>query len=353
MIRGISLFVAFLFCILGCTSKVEESEDAPGGLGPPRETFSGKVGLKDSVVLPTLDTPVPPGKSAIWCATIPLAWKEYRKIAPGEIKVQDPAAAERLDHAQESTSDLPPGSYYVNAGLVENAIVGRIRREMAQKFPGKTLPDLEPPGPKGPLAYAYLQARVKFQQTFAERNSIHFQDSRGKVTAVRGFGVEPSRGDEGAKKMREQVLVYSGDARIRRVTRFAVDLCKSSAPSQVVLALVEPGPTLSETVEAVEKLLELKGESPKIGDDLHVPEVSFLVDHHFPELEGTDLQLAFQRIRFELNRFGAGVESEAVLYEPAGRDFVFDRPFLIYMRKRGSSRPFFVMWVDNAEILCP
>jgi hypothetical protein len=30
---------------------------------------------------------------------------------------------------------------------------------------------------------------------------------------------------------------------------------------------------------------------------------------------------------------------------------VFDRPFLVYMQKRGAEQPFFVMWVDNAELL--
>jgi hypothetical protein len=29
----------------------------------------------------------------------------------------------------------------------------------------------------------------------------------------------------------------------------------------------------------------------------------------------------------------------------------FDRPFLIYLKKRDAARPFFVMWVDNAELL--
>ena len=31
--------------------------------------------------------------------------------------------------------------------------------------------------------------------------------------------------------------------------------------------------------------------------------------------------------------------------------FKFDRPFLVMLRKRGTEHPFFVMWVDNAELL--
>jgi hypothetical protein len=36
------------------------------------------------------------------------------------------------------------------------------------------------------------------------------------------------------------------------------------------------------------------------------------------------------------------------------RYFYFNRPFLISVAKRGANaRPFFVMWVDNAELMQP
>jgi len=33
------------------------------------------------------------------------------------------------------------------------------------------------------------------------------------------------------------------------------------------------------------------------------------------------------------------------------RCFLFNQPFLVYMKKRNADQPFFVMWVDNAELL--
>ncbi len=38
--------------------------------------------------------------------------------------------------------------------------------------------------------------------------------------------------------------------------------------------------------------------------------------------------------------------------KPMAIHFVCDHPFLIVVKKRGAKRPFFVMWVDNAELLC-
>ena len=61
---------------------------------------------------------------------------------------------------------------------------------------------------------------------------------------------------------------------------------------------------------------------------------------------------AMQTIEFRLDRSGAMLESEALVAIAAiPRNFVFNRPFLISMKKRDADRPFFVMWVDNAELL--
>jgi hypothetical protein len=38
---------------------------------------------------------------------------------------------------------------------------------------------------------------------------------------------------------------------------------------------------------------------------------------------------------------------------PEPRRFVFDRPFLIYLQQRQAKQPYFVMWVENPEVLVP
>ncbi|MHC4438388.1 MAG: hypothetical protein ACYS3S_13590, partial [Planctomycetota bacterium] len=55
---------------------------------------------------------------------------------------------------------------------------------------------------------------------------------------------------------------------------------------------------------------------------------------------------------FKLDSCGAMLESEATIMTASiPRYFIFNRPFLIYMKKRDCEQPFFVMWVDNAELL--
>jgi len=97
---------------------------------------------------------------------------------------------------------------------------------------------------------------------------------------------------------------------------------------------------------------------------LLVPNMSWRIVHHFQELEGTDkvllnpspsglyLGTAVQTIVFRMDRAGAEVASEAhAVFESAPASFKFNRPFHIFMKKRGGTKPFFVMWVENAELM--
>jgi len=72
------------------------------------------------------------------------------------------------------------------------------------------------------------------------------------------------------------------------------------------------------------------------------------------KFRGLWLKTALQTIDFRLDRSGVELQSEAAVAvaSAAEPNFIFDRPFLIVVKKRGAERPFFVMWVDNAELLC-
>lgn len=71
------------------------------------------------------------------------------------------------------------------------------------------------------------------------------------------------------------------------------------------------------------------------------------------KLAGRTLDVAQQDIAFRLERKGAELESETKLYglKCASLPLLLDGPFLVYMQKRGSEEPYFVMWVDDAEVL--
>jgi hypothetical protein len=336
-------------------------------------TYSGSsADLSQTTIVPTLDTPSPNGKNIIWCSSFQLAWNELKNDVirePVQV-IGAEALAERLNTAKQSTADLLAESYYAAAGVVGDGIVPTIQSEMAKRFPSEPVPQFNSMPPDWIIAYSYLEAYIKFTTPFrpAERGLV-FTDSQGTQTKVDSFGIWDCFLPQ-YKKVVEQVniLYYRGDPNdYERTLEFAVDLCKFTQPYQVVVACIPPKHTLAQTLAYLQDKIAGPIEEQfrrELGssDTLLVPNMFWKITHHFQELEGKNLAnpgfeplplvTAYQMIQFRLDRTGAILKSEALLNIAAiPRDFICDRPFLIYLKKRDAKHPFFVMWVDNAELL--
>ncbi|HKA07704.1 MAG TPA: hypothetical protein VKD71_10640 [Gemmataceae bacterium] len=339
-------------------------------------TFDGTSDqLRQTVIVPTLDSPIPDGKSAIWCASFQLAWNRLRDdVAKGPIQLANAQAiADRLNRGDQSEDDLEPGSVYAAAGLMRDGVVDRIRDQMAARFPNVPAPQFDVP-PEGAVAYSYLEASAKFDIPFFDNDEpFEFTDSNGKKALVGSFGVR-KKDDYAYRELRDQVqILYRGadphGSKSPEIPEFIVDPCKSSNPYQIVLARVERKATLARTLADIETKNASVQLDPYVAtlnpvDTLLVPNMAWQLTRHFVELEGKDKQLlnpglqglysavAMQTIRFRLDRSGAELRSEFKHeVKPSATFFNFNRPFLIVMKKRNSKQPFFVMWVDNAELL--
>ncbi len=176
------------------------------------------------------------------------------------------------------------------------------------------------------------------------------------------FGLPPERTDARGRLYRQARILYDGPPS----PAFVVDLDRGSEPTQVLVALLPPEKTLAATLISMEKKIRTGAAiAPALGarSILVVPEVIWDLTHHFEELEGHTLlnpalkrqsiDVAQEDIAFRLDRAGAQVKAESKIYMRGMNppSCWFDRPFLIVMRKRGETTPYFVMWVDNAELL--
>lgn len=337
---------------------------------PPLDTgpfaFAGSSDeLKSTVIVPTLDTPTEPGKNVVWCSSFALAWKQLeKKVTNGPVRLKGaPEAAERLNADTSSEDDLPPGAVFADAGFADDGIVERIRAGMGERFPGRPMPTFDVP-PGGAVAFAHLEVSSKFEYPYFEYEKPQtFTGSDGKPHEVRAFGI---RGEEAFRKgdvwkLREQVAVLyrKGESdRPWEAVAYALDLNTTDSRDQVIVARVERKPTLAEQLTDLDgKMASFKTaeESEKhvhSNDTVLVPDIGFRVAHHFRELEVDPLKEAFQMTQFRLNRSGADVKSEAgIFYKPEPQRYHFDRPFLVVMKRRDRERPYFVAWIDNAELL--
>jgi hypothetical protein len=351
--------------------------------------------LEHTSIIATLDSPFPKYHNVIWCSTFQMAWDMLKRYIIGE-PVEVPGAeklADSLNKAEFSDKNIEYESYFAAAGLLGEGIIAEIQDEMTQLFPSEPAPvfdDLNDLPLETIIAYSYLNADIEFEYPFYINNvEFDFQDSNGTISKVTSFCTLSDAGSSDMVREQVDVLYYNKDEQTGE-TEFAVDLCTYTNPYQVVLACVPQQKNLDKTVAYVEqKILEFKqdpsyeqlrklqpsaiggrtgGRRP--AETLTVPDVLYKLTHHFAELEGKAIgnqpwldqgyyiQKAMQMIDFTLGRTGVVLKSDAtIVIPPLGIDtgprrFDFNRPFLILVKKREpAASPFFVMWVDNAELM--
>lgn len=366
-IVGYVLLGVAIFINSGCSSEKNAWED------PNLEkTYDGdSTDLKHTIIVPTLDSLAPKGNSVIWCSSFQIAWNQLRDGVIGR-PIQVIGAeeiAKSLNTSGQSLKDVPRNSYYAASGFVKDKIVERIQAQMSERFPDAPKPQFEGMSPTSIIAYSYLASSAKFRRPFFENHKkFVFKDSLGNEVNVTSFGIRPED-DYAYDKLRKQVkvLFYKQERSSEYLTEYAIELCKYSKPNKIVIARIQPRETLALMLEDLEQKI---ADFPKhkimqrfgINDVLLVPNMFWQVTHHFEEIEGKFLgnlgyqtywfKEAMQMIQFRLDRSGAELKSEAKIpVAPVPKHFIVDGPFLIYMKKRGAKYPFFVMWVDNAELL--
>lgn len=373
--RRTLLLVVLAVVFPGCRPDPMERKPLQTHEVPPSPvTFQGaSTDLERSVVVPTLDTPMPPGKNVIWCGSFQEAWNKLKEDVVKEPVELDRAAdlADRLNRAQFTADDLPPGAYYCAAGFLKDGIADEIRSQMQRRFGKAPEIEFEPTSGGGATVYAYLRAGVKFGiPFFAGSKPLAFTPSEGPSVPVTSFGIREE--DEYAYfPLREQVeVLYAwtrGDAGFGEQDEFAIDPCKTSSPNQLVIARVPPRGTLDETLRSVREKTAWHPQAEYlrgIGPNEHVliPVMNWEIEHEFPKLKnahflneqlaGLFIEAARQSVRFRLDQGGAELESEAAMpMAPVPRHFYVKGPFLVYLKRRDREQPFFVMWVDNAELL--
>ncbi|MEN8126171.1 MAG: hypothetical protein ABFR90_00025 [Planctomycetota bacterium] len=336
------------------------------------KTFDGDSSeLKNTVIVPALDSPMPKDKNIVWCSSFQLAWNELEdKIIKEPILLsENQNLADLLNQAKQSKQDVAESDYYARAGFVQDNIIESIQTEMSQKFPEEPIPSFDDVTPlTAIISYSFLSANVRFKIPYFENDQeLVFTDSSGNKTAITSFGIR-EEDDYAYYKLRRQMhVLFTEHNSDYQLTECAIDLCKKSSPNQIVLAMVEPKETLLETLSYIDEQIK---KSPNDGhfhefglnDVLLVPNLFWKIVHSYEELEGRALQnteyagmpieKAMQVIQFRLDRSGAELKSEAKTYaSPVPTFYTFNRPFLVYMKKRGAESPFFAMWVDNAELL--
>jgi hypothetical protein len=331
--------------------------------------------LKQTTITPVMETPIVPGKNLIYCSTFQIAWNMLQdSIIKEPIRLTgDPEMARLLNKQLSTTKDISEDCYVAMVGELTEALLQRINDVLQQKFgnqaPSKVEASVNPAVPQF-LSYAYLYKNLKFAAEF-ERLEVPliFTSSTGN-TPVKVFGIHKYDPQNQSNLGTQVSVLYYDDPEQNRESKrdCIISLKNQQANDEIILAKITPDDNLFHTLAKVDELVTKSSAiQMEKNDRLNIPVLDFNVNHVFRELGGKGflnpgwqewfISAAMQWIRFRLNEKGAMLKSEAKIFMATGieyplpRNFIFDRPFLIYLKQKDGKYPYFAMWVDNAELM--
>ncbi len=333
------IFLTLLVSLTSCNLSDKKKEKVWSEL--PEVTILDN--LKQTDFVPTLENSIADHKNIIYAPAFLYAWDKVKEELKSPIKVSN-SNTNDFKLLTESTSfqnTLTNSEYEVMAEIVDETIIARA-------FFNKTLP-----------------FKTKLQKL---DDPILFD--KNKVSA---FGMNYY--DEETVRF-TKILYYSDD------NNFALKLTPKDTIQEIILVKgLSKVNTLADAFKQTNILIE-KGKSNKLNPKLSwkyeildndifaIPIIKFNLATNYRQFEGQDfvtgdnkkhqIQIAYQRTGFIFDENGAVVESEMVaIADSVGAEpiitypkrMILDKPFFIFIKRTDKKNPYFVMKVENAELL--
>ncbi len=294
----------------------------------------------------------------VWGGAMNLAWNELNdEILHEKLKLatKDKIALEmvsKLNDSPFSKKDLDEESCYIKAGYGQKT-VDKINKELREKFPEKSFQDLDLQlDPKDIISYAYLFKKVEYKTQF-KKDDVLFNGKK-----VKGFIA-----DNEAQRENIKIIKYEND------DKFIIKLQLKDKNDELILAkgydMTNPQIVVEEINKNNKEYLSTIDESdrfeaPKLHLNYHRDYVE-LIGKYLSNRNFTDYLIGkmFENIKFDMNEEGARVENEAVIavlkttsFGPKKhKEFILNKPYWVIMKRRNSQNPYFILGVNNSELM--
>ena len=333
------LFLTALFALTSCNFSNKKSEPVWSDL--PEVTSLDN--LKHTDFVATLENPIPENKNIIYAPAFLYAWDKIKEELKSPIILGSTNSLDfnLLIKSISHQSSLTDNEYSATAEIVDGVII-------AKAFFNKTLP---------------FETKLQVLDDPINFDTIN----------VSAFGMYYY--NEDAIKF-TQILYYKDD------NNFILRLVPKDKQHEIILVKgLEKYQTLKDAVKLTNDLVsqgkqeqtdtKLLWKYQIVHEDIFaIPTIKFNIATNYKNIEGQSfltgdnkkhsVELAYQRTGFIFNENGAVVESEAVAVTDSAsaepiiahpKKMIFDRPFLIIIKRVDKINPYFVMKVENAELL--
>jgi hypothetical protein len=224
-----------------------------------------------------------------------------------------------------------------------------------------------------------IRARAEFYKSLSLKTKLNSYDNKlaFKGVPVAAFGVHVNDDYEQLKTVR--IVYYKDD------NNFIIKLLPKDKQHEIILFKTDK--VFHSMIEMNEEILRLSAigkeerKNEKINwryyfstgeDEVVIPKFNFNIETNYSTLEGNIFKTtkqeyrilkAWQRTAFLLDENGAEIESEAEFEayaeeeeevekeEPSPKKMIFDKDFLLLLKRTDSQNPYFGLWVVNTELM--
>jgi hypothetical protein len=283
-------------------------------------------------------------KNFVYCATLLLAWDEVRKEINSPLTISEQFLDLKLLNESTSFVDVLKSNEYKIDGTVEGGKI-TVKAEFNKSLP--------------------IERNLK-----SFNNKLTFNGQK-----VASFGIN---GDDSDDKLKIVKIVY-----YKNDNNYILKLTPKDVEHEIILFKTEQNfNSIAEMNSEIEKLTEIgkterKNEKTKwkynyySEDEVIIPKFNFNIETNYSSIEkavfSTEkqnfyIENAWQRTAFILDENGAEIESEVMFAVELGleedeekykkpKKMIFDKPFLILLKRTDARNPYFGLWVTNSELM--
>jgi hypothetical protein len=297
--------------------------------------------------------------NTVYCSSFEIAWQSLRdNVFKQPIVLDKNFQWVNVLNEKSVTKSLGKEYYSAFSGFGKDQIAKKFREDLRKRFDFDY--KLGPFSPFGICAFSFIKKKIDFYSdlySIESRNLIFNDKSKVKFFGLNGGWPNP--------KYNEKIRIHD----YNNTDDFIVQIVAENDIDEVYFAKVRPEETLHDTYinvmnrVSVDKVTFL-GEKDQLG----IPYLKFRVNKEFNEIRAAKIlnkgfdkfhfEKALQVIDFDLDEGGVSVESVVELdavfgipkkFEP--RVLNFDEAFLIILKEKGTTDPYFLMWVGNTEFM--
>ena len=277
----------------------------------------------------------------IWIGTFELAWNELAKKVGKGNKVElteEVQIANELNNSTFSKKMLSKDDYSIE--ITKNDIGGF-------------------------NIYATLEKNLSFMHTFDnfsnDFKTYTFGDKQTHSEDIKYFGIN----NASSEKLNEnvEVLFYNQKSELAKSNDFAVTL-KTKEGDEIILYRTNEKKSFDQYYNDIQnKANRYTGNKRFLEyDELLIPYINLNGMISYNELKGKTIkntnmyiENAVQTVNFYLNEKGCNLDSKATMvigsYADSDRCFEFTDTFVLFIKEKDSTVPYFALKVDNSDIL--